>query len=72
MLSVFGENIIRKAKGKSKEKWTRDYNTSVPESLDRMGSNGLPGGIVFRDRMGDEEMTPVVDPNVGWRVYSVL
>lgn len=26
------------------------------EGMERVGSSGLPGGIVFSDRMGDQEM----------------
>ena len=63
MLTVFGGGVLRKVKGKSKDKgWKGDYVASV--GLDRVGSNGLPGGIVFHDRMGDQEMSPVLDSDV--------
>ena len=66
MLNVFGGGILRKGKGKVKERWNKSFDSSVPEGLDRMGSSGLPGGIVFRDRMGDHEMhqPKESDPNV--------
>lgn len=57
----------RRNKEKEKDIWKQDYESSVSEGLERMGSNGLPGGIVFHDRMGDQEMSPAMgsDPNVG-------
>jgi len=67
MLNVFGGGILRKGRGKGKEnqKWKSEYDSSVSQGSERMGSNGLPGGIVFHDRMGDQEMSPRVnDPNV--------
>jgi hypothetical protein len=73
MLTVFGGGILRKGRGKSKDKdsWRSGYDSSVSEGLERMGSNGLPGGIVFRDRMGDQEMsTPETDPNVRWHDHG--
>ncbi|WVR09459.1 hypothetical protein IAU60_006526 [Kwoniella sp. DSM 27419] len=69
MLNKFGggiQAISRKAKGKSKDKgfarspsslYMDDYS---PE--ERMGTNGLPGGIVFSDRMGAEEMGGASSP----------
>ncbi|WWC71362.1 uncharacterized protein I206_105317 [Kwoniella pini CBS 10737] len=78
MLNKFGggiQAIGRKAKGKNKEKtfsrsdsfgW-EDNGFSTEE---RLGTNGLPGGIVFSDRMGEEEMgissekTPSSNSNV--------
>jgi hypothetical protein len=67
MLNVFGGGIRdlgRKAKGKGKDKDRKSRDSfggdgrdfSWDGGLDRMGSNGLPGGIVFSDRMGDQEM----------------
>jgi len=66
MLNVFGGGILKKGRGKVKERWKKDFDSSIPEGLDRMGSSGLPGGIVFRDRMGDYEMqqSRESDPNV--------
>lgn len=69
MLNVFGGGILRKGrrnKEKDKDIWKQDYASSVSEGLERMGSNGLPGGIVFHDRMGDQEMAIAAgaDPNV--------
>ena len=71
MLTVFGGGILRKGRGKGKEnqKWKNDYEPSVSEGLERMGSNGLPGGIVFHDRMGDQEMSPRINnPDVSSRM----
>jgi hypothetical protein len=66
MLNVFGGGIRdlgRKAKGKAKDKGRKRGESfgsgnmgSWDDGLERMGSNGLPGGIVFSDRMGDQEM----------------
>lgn len=68
MLNVFGggiQAIGRKAKekgrGMSKYGSKDSLATKGPTSLwsdpsDRFGSNGLPGGIVYSDRMGDKEM----------------
>ncbi|OCF38674.1 hypothetical protein I317_07551 [Kwoniella heveanensis CBS 569] len=72
MLNKFGggiQAIGRKAKGKSKEKVyerPESFGWSDGGSMDgRLGTNGLPGGIVFSDRMGEEEMghKGFVDPN---------
>ncbi|WWC63514.1 uncharacterized protein I303_106117 [Kwoniella dejecticola CBS 10117] len=76
MLNKFGggiQAIGRKAKGKNKEKtfgrsesfgWEDNGFTTE----ERLGTNGLPGGIVFSDRMGAEEMgistKTSSDPNV--------
>ena len=67
MLNVFGGGGFgKKAKGKGKEKFRRDLHMEMHGGPGRMGSNGLPGGIVFRDRMGDQEMDgrESGDPNV--------
>ncbi|WVQ95137.1 hypothetical protein IAU59_002231 [Kwoniella sp. CBS 9459] len=73
MLNKFGggiQAIGRKAKGKGKEKVyerPESFGWSDGGSVDeRLGTNGLPGGIVFSDRMGEEEMGNKVinDPNV--------
>jgi hypothetical protein len=69
MLNVFGggiQAIGRKAKEKGKGMSRYGSRDSLapskgPSSLwsdptDRLGSNGLPGGIVYSDRMGDKEM----------------
>jgi hypothetical protein len=67
MLNIFGggiQAIGRKARGKGKglstygSKDSLASKNSVPWSdpMDRLGTNGLPGGIVFSDRMGDKEM----------------
>ena len=52
--------IGKRAKGKGKEKresyGSGGYDITMDGGLKRVGSNGLPGGIVFRDRMGDQEM----------------
>ena len=52
--------IGKRAKGKGKEKresyGSGGYDITLGGGLQRVGSNGLPGGIVFRDRMGDREM----------------
>ncbi|WVF67489.1 hypothetical protein IAT40_002245 [Kwoniella sp. CBS 6097] len=73
MLNKFGggiQAIGRKAKGKSKEKIyerPESFGWSDGGSVDeRLGTNGLPGGIVFSDRMGEEEMgnNGFSDPNV--------
>lgn len=68
MLNVFGGGIQAigrraKEKGKGMSRYgSRDSLASKgQESLwsqptDRVGTNGLPGGIVYSDRMGDKEM----------------
>lgn len=71
ILNVFGggiQAIGRKAKGKGKSLGMPRYGSrdtlasqhdspwSASDSMDRLGSNGLPGGIVYSDRMGDKEM----------------
>jgi hypothetical protein len=67
MLQVFGggiQAIGRKARGKkglssygSKDSLaSKAPSTPWSDSMDRVGTNGLPGGIVFSDRMGDKEM----------------
>ena len=42
--------------------------------IDRLGTNGLPGGIVFSDRMGDQEMDGrgILNPNVVEIIYVDL
>ena len=77
MLNMFGggiKEIGRKAKGNSKERFggrsspirrmtTEDqWESGVP----RVGTNGIPGGLVFSDRMGNQEMDRRggEDPNV--------
>jgi len=84
MLNVFGGGIQamgRKAMGKGKEKaGTRAVDVfGVGSGEDpwgdggnRLGTNGLPGGIVFSDRMGDQEMVGRAsdDPNVRLRVAT--
>lgn len=69
ILNVFGggiQAIGRKARGKgkalssygSRDSLASKANTSPwSDPMDRLGTNGLPGGIVFSDRMGDKEMT---------------
>ncbi|KAK4689185.1 hypothetical protein P7C73_g942, partial [Tremellales sp. Uapishka_1] len=74
LLGVFGGGIQamgRKAKGKGKDNSGRGDAFGVRggeggwvEDMSRVGSNGLPGGIVFSDRMGDQEMDARLDPNV--------
>ncbi|ORY35687.1 hypothetical protein BCR39DRAFT_511504 [Naematelia encephala] len=75
MLNVFGGGIKelgRKAKGMGKDKvrerdsFDMNGSPSWDGGMDRLGTNGLPGGIVFSDRMGDQEMEskPSEDPNV--------
>ncbi|WWD19242.1 hypothetical protein CI109_103700 [Kwoniella shandongensis] len=79
MMNLFGggmQAISRKAKGKSKDKgFGYGYGMGRSESFglgddsgseERLGTNGLPGGIVFSDRMGEEEMNgkEPLDPNV--------
>ncbi len=78
ILNVFGGGIHaigRKARGKVKEKTGGRGRESFPRTsrdeswnggMDRIGTNGLPGGIVFSDRMGDREMDGRApdDPNV--------
>lgn len=70
MLNKFGggvRDVGRKMKGKSKEKFGKSRESlggSSREDLhfwedprgERLGTSGLPGGIVFNDRMGDHEM----------------
>jgi hypothetical protein len=77
MLNIFGggiKEITRKAKGKGKDPYGGISKAGLsPIDLDsegrnnRFGSKGLPGGIVFSDRMGDQEMDEqdAQDPNVG-------
>jgi hypothetical protein len=74
ILNVFGGGILRKGRGKDTEsqRWRIDHEPSVSQGLERMGSNGLPGGIVFHDRMGDQEMSPrISDPNVRPRIFWI-
>ena len=80
MLTVFGggiQAIGRKARGKGKDKGggrgsfgagLRD--DSWDEGMNRIGTNGLPGGIVYSDRMGDQEMDgrSSEDPSVSPRI----
>ncbi|WVW85409.1 hypothetical protein I302_107447 [Kwoniella bestiolae CBS 10118] len=62
MLNKFGggiQAIGRKAKGKKQEKHfsrSESFGWDDVSSDERLGTNGLPGGIVFSDRMGEEEM----------------
>ena len=69
MLNVFGggiQAIGRKAKekGRGMSKYgskdslapSKGPNSLWSDPTDRVGSNGLPGGIVYSDRMGDKEM----------------
>ncbi|KAK8854619.1 hypothetical protein IAR55_003358 [Kwoniella newhampshirensis] len=77
MMNLFGggmQAIGRKAKGKGKDKGS-GYGMRRSESYgignesgseERLGTNGLPGGIVFSDRMGEEEMNGkgTMDPNI--------
>ena len=67
ILNKFGggiQAIGRKAKGKGKDKsgglgrdpFSVNNDEDAWRTMDRLGTNGLPGGIVFRDRMGDSEM----------------
>lgn len=67
ILNVFGggiQAIGRKARGKgkglssygSKDSLASKHSVPWSDPMDRLGSNGLPGGIVFSDRMGDKEM----------------
>lgn len=85
MLNVFGggiQAIGRKAKEKGRgmsRYGSRDSLASKgQDSLwsqpsERVGTNGLPGGIVYSDRMGDKEMLRrQSDPTVGiTRLYPV-
>ena len=73
ILNVFGggiQAIGRRAKGKGKGRGRDSVGTANEDfwggSSDRLGTNGLPGGIVFSDRMGDQEMDGrlSIDPNV--------
>jgi hypothetical protein len=71
MLNKFGggvRDVGRKMAGKGKEKFGKSKESlggSSREDLhfweearnERLGTNGLPGGIVFNDRMGDQEMS---------------
>lgn len=74
MLDKFGggiKDVGRKIKGKSKDKGQPMGRSPIQASREdlhfweepKYGSNGLPGGIVFSDRMGDKEMDRH-DPNV--------
>jgi hypothetical protein len=70
MMTKFGggvREVGRKMKGKSRERFGRSKDSlsgSSREELhfwedpsaERVGTSGLPGGIVFNDRMGDQEM----------------
>lgn len=67
ILNVFGggiQAIGRKARGKgkglssygSKDSLASKHSSPWSDPMDRVGTNGLPGGIVFSDRMGDKEM----------------
>lgn len=71
MLNLFGggiRDVGRKMKGK-KEKFGRSRESLGGGSKDdlhfweepRVGTSGLPGGIVFNDRMGDREMEAKAD-----------
>ncbi|KAK6910862.1 hypothetical protein I203_104897 [Kwoniella mangroviensis CBS 8507] len=73
MLNKFGggiQAIGRKAKGKNKDKHfsrSESFGWDDVSSDERLGTNGLPGGIVFSDRMGEEEMgitKSPSDPNI--------
>ena len=69
MLDRFGggiKDVGRKMKGKGKDR-SPGYISPAHSREDlhfweepKFGSNGLPGGIVFSDRMGDQEMGPNV------------
>lgn len=85
MLNVFGggiQAIGRKAREKGKGMSRYGSKDSLapskgPSSLwsdptDRIGSNGLPGGIVYSDRMGDKEMMRrQSDPTVRF-LYTII
>ena len=68
MLDRFGggiKDVGRKMKGKGKDRSPGFASSPVHSREDlhfweeqKYGSNGLPGGIVFSDRMGDQEMAP--------------
>lgn len=66
------KDLGRKVKGKEKDPYVGMSGGLSPIKLDfesgseRLGSSGLPGGIVFSDRMGDQEMSTAGsdDPNV--------
>jgi hypothetical protein len=75
MLNMFGggiKDLGRKVKGKEKDPYVGMSGGLSPIKLDfengseRLGSSGLPGGIVFSDRMGDQEMSTAGpdDPSV--------
>ena len=55
MLNIFGGGKLRKHKAKSSDK-LRDQASPIEGVGGRFGTSGLPGGIVLRDRMGEEEM----------------
>lgn len=62
ILQVFGGGIVgRKGKGRGRGK-----DVSPSPSMDQFGSNGLPGGIVYRDRMGDSEMSGSITKATAW------
>lgn len=69
MLNVFGggiRDVGRKMKARGKDRFGRsreslggskdDLHFWEEPRNDRVGTSGLPGGIVFNDRMGDQEM----------------
>jgi hypothetical protein len=66
------KDLGRKVKGKDTDPFAGMSGGLSPIKLDfesgseRLGSSGLPGGIVFSDRMGDQEMSTAGpdDPNV--------
>jgi hypothetical protein len=69
-IQAMGRRVV--GKGKERAKGRESYGTgrdenAWSESMTRVGTNGLPGGIVFSDRMGDQEMEMrgSEDPNVG-------
>lgn len=63
ILQVFGGGINgRRGKGKGRGK-----SVSPSPSMDQLGSNGLPGGIVYRDRMGDTEMGDSLSKGTVWQ-----
>lgn len=83
IVNAFGggiQAIRRIAKGKSKDKLREsgsDPFTMTSDDrwgIDRLGTNGLPGGIVFSDRMGDQEMDGrgILNPNVVEIIYVDL
>lgn len=60
ILNLFGGGGAFRKKGRTRRKSASGgYELDIGEM---MGSNGLPGGIVFRDRMGDQEMDGRAQP----------